>query len=86
MSKIDQNFDRKQVSPNDPLGPPRRNALASWGDYRGVKKLHFIYLQVSYAYYGFKIWRFGIWIGHLEFGLARAAAPPTGYGAGGGFN
>ena len=31
MSKNDQNFDRKKVAPSDPLGPARRNALASWG-------------------------------------------------------
>ena len=37
--KNDQNLDRKQDGRNAPLGSDRRNAQASWGDYRGVRKL-----------------------------------------------
>ena len=78
MSKNDQNFDRKKVRPSDPLGPIRRNALASWGDYRGVKKLHFRDLHISSAYYGFKIVRFGISIGHEVVDPARLSSPLRG--------
>ena len=33
FKKNDQNFDRKKDEKDDPLGPARRNALASWGDF-----------------------------------------------------
>jgi len=74
-------IDLRATSPRL-LGSPRRNALASWGDYRGVKKLHFIDLHIYIAYSGYKIWRFGISIGPKEPGSSTPRLRPGGAGGG----
>ena len=72
MSKNNQIFDRIKSECPATFEPARRNALASWGDYRGGLKTRF--LRFAGVYGILKLYDVQI----LEFDLARSAPPLRG--------
>ena len=81
MQKAMQIFDRKRAGPTEFWEAARRNALGSWGDNRGVKRLAFCDLQVSCADYGLEIGDSACGLADLQFRSSTRCGPS---GAGGG--